>query len=366
MLLFPPQKKGNSMKIKAIRAYKKSLALKKPYTIARDTFTDTVNVFFEIELANGITGFGAACPELEVVGESADMTLVHLQSDAVSYLIGKDIREFLAHLSYFQRTIGHFPGTMAAIDIALHDAFGQWLGIPVVDFYGRQHGKMLTSITIGIKGVTETLQEAREYREQGFKALKVKTGLDEQEDAERIIKLREEFKEHFSIRVDANTGYTSDQLGYFLSATKNAGIEVIEQPFLPGKDDGLLQFGPDVRAIFAADESLTDVHSALVLAHRLPYGIYNIKLMKCGGIKAGLEIASIARQAARHLFWGCNDESCISITAALHAAFSCQHTRFLDLDGSFDLAEDLAEGGFILEDGYLFPNEKPGLGLIKL
>jgi len=354
------------MKIKAIRAYKRSLALKKPYTIARDTFTDTVNVFFEVELANGITGLGAACPEYEVVGETADMTLLNLQSDAVSYLVGRDIREFLAHISHFQRTISHLPGTLAAIDIALHDAFGQWISTPIVNFYGRQHQKMLTSITIGIKGVAETLLEAKEYREQGFRALKVKTGLDEKEDAERIIRLREEFKDHFSIRVDANTGYTPAQLRYFLTATKNENIEVIEQPFLPGKENDLLQFTPSIRALLAADESLTGVHSALALAKDVPYGIYNIKLMKCGGIKTALEIAAIARQASISLFWGCNDESCISIAAALHAALSCEHTRFLDLDGSFDLAEDLAGGGFVLEDGYLFPNERPGLGLIKL
>jgi L-alanine-DL-glutamate epimerase-like enolase superfamily enzyme len=354
------------MKIKAIRAYKKSLALKKPYTIARDTFSDTVNVFLEIDLGSGITGLGAACPELEVVGESADMTLENLQSDALSWLIGRDIREFLAHITHFHQIFGHLPGTMAAIDIALHDAFGQWIGIPIVDFYGRQHQKMLTSVTIGIKDVTETLQEAREYRDQGFRALKVKTGIDENEDAERIIKLREEFKEHFSIRVDANTGYTPAQLRYFLDATKNANIEVIEQPFLPGKENDLLAFEPAARAIFAADESLTDVRSALSLTQQLPYGIYNIKLMKCGGIKTALEIASIARHASVNLFWGCNDESCISIAAALHAALSCEHTRFLDLDGSFDLAEDLAEGGFVLKEGYLFPNNIPGLGLIKL
>jgi L-alanine-DL-glutamate epimerase-like enolase superfamily enzyme len=354
------------MIIKQIRAYKRSLALKKPYTIARDTFTDTINVFFEIELSNGITGLGAACPELEVVGESADMTLSNLQSDALSWLIGKDIREFLAHIFHFQQIFGQLPGTMAAIDIALHDAFGQWLGIPIVDFYGRQHHKMLTSITIGIKNVAETLQEAREYRDQGFRALKVKTGRDELEDAERIIKLREEFGSHFSIRVDANTGYTPQQLRSFLAATSGSAIEVIEQPFLPGKENDLLGFGPSVRAILAADESLTDVKSAMMLAPQVPYGIYNIKLMKCGGMKSGLEIAGIARQAGISLFWGCNDESCISITAALHAAFSCEHTRYLDLDGSFDLAEDLAGGGFVLEEGFLMPNNLPGLGLMKL
>jgi L-alanine-DL-glutamate epimerase-like enolase superfamily enzyme len=56
----------------------------------------------------------------------------------------------------------------------------------------------------------------------------------------------------------------------------------------------------------------------------------------------------------------------VSITAALHAAFACSNTRYLDLDGSFDLAEDVVSGGFILKDGCLSLSGRPGLGLQKL
>ena len=61
--------------------------------------------------------------------------------------------------------------------------------------------------------------------------------------------------------------------------------------------------------------------------------------------------------------WGCNDESCVSITAALHVALACSTTRYLDLDGSFDLASDVATGGFDLADGCLVPLDAPGLGV---
>jgi L-alanine-DL-glutamate epimerase-like enolase superfamily enzyme len=354
------------MNIKSISAYKRSLALKKPYTIARETFTDTVNVFFEVTLQNGIVGLGAACPEYEVVGETPEMTLNNLECDLVLQLVGKDIRGFLGLITSMEAQFGKFPGTMAALDIALHDAFGQFTGISIVDFYGRHHQKMLTSITIGIKGVAETLEEAREYHSLGFKALKVKTGVDEKEDAERIVKLREVYGSQFSIRVDANTGYTTEQLRYFLDATKDLAIEVIEQPFLPGKEIETLEFTQHEKSIFAADESLTDFQSAINLTYGRPFGIYNIKLMKCGGIKSGLEIARIAQHTDIGLFWGCNDESIISITAALHAAFASPNTKYLDLDGSFDLAEDLVTGGFILDQGFLFPNDKSGLGLTRI
>jgi L-alanine-DL-glutamate epimerase-like enolase superfamily enzyme len=354
------------MKITSIRAFKKNLALQKAYTIARETITDVENIFFEITLANGIKGMGAANPAPEVVGETPAQTFQNLQSDFLQFLIGKDIRHFLHHIYTSRQHFNQLPGTQACIDIALHDAFGQFIGIPVVDFYGRQHTKMLTSVTIGIKDVAATIEEAGDYYAKGFRVLKVKTGANAELDAERIIKLKEKFGHQFIIRADANTGYDLNQLKIFLDKTKYAGIELLEQPLVPANDNHLLQLPAAVRSMLAADESLKNAVSALSLAQQQLYGIFNIKLMKCGGISGAFEIAAIAKPAGIDLFWGCNDESIVSITAALHAAFACPHTKYLDLDGSLDLAEDAAKGGFVLKDGYLYTNDKPGLGLTPL
>lgn len=350
------------MEIHSVKAYKKKLSLSRPYTITRETYEYTEIVFLELQLSNGILAMGAASPEFAVVGESPDMTLENLQRDEVMQLKGKDIRQFLSLIRFYNRLFAAFPGTKAAIDIALHDAFAKWLGIPVVDFYGRQHHSMLTSVTIGIKDVAGTLQEAKEYYDKGFKVLKLKTGLHAEEDAERIIKLKEKFGDHFTIRVDANTGYDLKQLQTFLGLVKEQEVELIEQPLLPGIDHQLANLPASLRAKLAADESLKDAAAALQLATNKNYGIFNIKLMKCGGIVAAFDIANIALYAGIDLFWGCNDESCISISAALHAAFACAHTRYIDLDGSFDLAEDIATGGFVLRDGYMKTTNLSGLG----
>lgn len=354
------------MTITSITAFKKLCPIKRPYTITRNTFTEVEIVFLEIELQNGIRGIGASSTDVNVVGESADDTLSNLRSDSVMELAGKDIRNFLPLIKRFRQQFSSFPGTQAAIDIALHDAFCRWLGMPVVDFYGRYHDKLLTSVTIGIKNVAETLEEAQEYFERNFRALKIKTGLDVKQDAERIIRLREKYRDHFFIRVDANTGYNLQQLQEFMDLTRELDVELIEQPLLPGMENELRKLPPELRARLAADESLKNATSALQLTHHVPYGIFNIKLMKCGGILGAFDIATVARQADISLFWGCNDESIVSITAAVHAAYASPNTRYLDLDGSFDLADDLVKGGFILKDGYILPKNEPGLGVTKL
>jgi L-alanine-DL-glutamate epimerase-like enolase superfamily enzyme len=134
-----------------------------------------------------------------------------------------------------------------------------------------------------------------------------------------------------------------------------------------GSEPELATLNASERRLLCADESLLNATSAWQLSNMpQPYGIYNIKLMKSGGISGARDIATITKNAGIDLFWGCNDESIVSIAAALHVAYSCSNTKHLDLDGSFDLAKDLVEGGFFVKEGYLIPNNQPGLGFNKL
>ena len=355
------------MKIIRIRSSLRSVPLKKSYTIAYNTFSSVDLVLLEVELANGIVGYGSASPAEEVVGETPRQTAKHLDSDMIQQLVGRDIRHFQQLIYEVRQHFPLYPGTQAAIDIALHDAFGKFLGIPVVEWYGQKIKALLTSVTIGIKDVAVTLAEAEEYRRMGFRVLKVKTGIELEEDIERVSKLFERFGRSMIIRVDANQGYTLVQLKNFLQATQSFGIELVEQPLPVGSEQELLQLDPYWRGKMTGDESIKDASAALRwAAGNQPFGIYNIKLMKCGGLSGAFSIAQIAAAAGIHLFWGCNDESTISITAALHAAYANENTRYLDLDGNFDLQEDLMAGGFRLDDGYMYIGTGAGFGLIPI
>jgi L-alanine-DL-glutamate epimerase-like enolase superfamily enzyme len=209
--------------------------------------------------------------------------------------------------------------------------------------------------------IPEAIEEAREFKKLGFKVLKVKTGESVEEDIEKVIRLQEIVPD-LKIRVDPNQGYTLKDLQLFLANTKD--IELIEQPLPVGLESDLHTLHS---SILMADESITGPEAAERFTQTpKPFSIYNIKLMKSGGIQAATEIAKIAEKAKIDLFWGCNDESILSITAALHVAYAMPNTRYLDLDGSFDLAEDLVSGGFNLVDGYLHLIEKPGFGITKI
>jgi len=321
-------------------------------------------VIVRIRTSTGLTGLGAAAPEPRVTGETPEACRASLAEESLSWLIGRDIREASRLCREARDRMPDTPAARAAVDMALHDLRAQHLGVPLVELLGRAHETLETSITIGIKPLAETLDEAEEYVARGFEVLKVKVGLSLEEDLERLARLRERVGAGKRIRVDANQGYSSDGVARFFRETASLELEFLEQPLPAGAIEELRALPGEVRDRVAADESLLDERDALSLA--MPpraCGIFNIKLMKCGGVRAALNIAAIAEAARVELMWGCMDESVISITAALHAALASPATRYLDLDGSLDLARDVAQGGFLLEKGWMRTSGAPGLGL---
>lgn len=352
------------MRIQSANARTEALALTRPYTIALATIHAVELSIVELR-AGGLVGLGAASPAEFVTGESAAACRGALSE--LEWLVGRDARTLPALGRELARRMPATPAARAAVDGALHDLLAQKLGLPLVEMLGRAHEGLPTSITIGIKSPAAALEEAREYLGRGFRALKVKLGHDLEEDIERVTRLRELVGPDVTLRVDPNQGYTTASLTRFVSATRDVDIEFLEQP-LPAKDVAALRALPaELRARVAADESLLDERDALALVRPEPAcGIFNIKLMKCGGIQPARGIARIAELAGVRLMWGCMDESRISIAAALHVALASPATRYLDLDGSFDLERDVVSGGFSLQDGILRTLDAPGLGVTPL
>jgi L-alanine-DL-glutamate epimerase-like enolase superfamily enzyme len=353
------------MKITNITVWRENLELTRPYTIAYKTISTVENAFVRIDLTNGVYGVGACNPSKPVVGESLDDAYTLLSTPSTTeWLVGRDIRTMQGLCREVQQRFAQSAGTRAALDIALHDAFARFLGLPLVDVLGRSIKSLPTSITIGIKGVQETLDEAQEYVERKFSVIKVKTGASLEEDIERLTKLRERYGNTITIRIDSNQGYTAAQMVEFFRRTQPLNIELNEQPLPTSDEEGLRSLPEEIRTTIAADESLVSPDDALRLVHTpRACGIFNIKLMKCGGVSKALDIARVAELADVKLMWGCNDESIVSIAAALHAAFASPQTKYIDLDGSLDLARDAVSGGFILENGIMRPTDAPGLGV---
>lgn len=352
------------MRINRVASWRERVALLQPYEISTMRIDAVDLLFVRITTDNGFEGVGSASPAEEVTGESPDACMAALDETRVEWLLGRDPSTPDDLLTELGRSHAATPAARAAIDMAVYDLAARIRGVPLVDLLGRCHDALPTSVTIGISSVEETLAQAEEFLGHGFRCLKVKTGRSFKEDTERLAALRQRVGPEIAIRIDANQGCSLDETRRLGSLAQDLAIELVEQPLPTTSDSALRSLPWSARRIIAADESLHGEKDAEALADPPPAcGIFNIKLMKCGGIRPALAIAGIAESAGIDLMWGCNDESIVSIAAALHAAYACPNTKYLDLDGSFDLSRDPARGGFVVEEGSLRLLDRPGLGV---
>ena len=352
------------MQAEHVRVVRRLLALTEPYAITGEHIDTADIIVLHVRTDTGLDAYGASAPSKRLTGETGASALDTLTTVVVPWLEAASLEQPVELLQDLPAPLAQQPAARAAIDIALHDLRAKQVEAPLRRWLGTRPDDMITSITIGICSVEETVRQGMARLAEGFACLKVKVGEAFEEDVARLQALREAVGKGTSIRVDANEGYSPDEACRFLDAMKRIHIELLEQP-VPREDlDGLKHVTQYAKRIpVMADESAASVQDALRVLDREAASAINIKLMKCGGLGPAREILAAARAHTVPCMLGCFDESRISIGAAAHLALSDDQVFWADLDGHLDLAEDVAQGGVNVAAGYIAVSEEPGLGV---
>lgn len=319
------------------------LPLAERFTIARETWDSTTNVFVTLRFA-GVSGVGESSPAARW-GESIESVLHQLQTVDVAALGNpfnlEGVRELLP------------PGAArAALDIALHDLAGKIAGIPVCKLLGTK-GRPLppTSLTVPITDRDQMMERARKLADHP--ALKIKVGFDGDVDA--VAAIRTVFSG--ALRVDANEGWDEDDAIARLKELERFDIELCEQPIAAGNHEALAHVTASTTIPVLADE---DVSSAAdVAALRGVVDGVNLKLRKAGGIRETLAAIHTARACGMRVMLGCDLDAGIAATAGAHLAGLVDHA---DLDGPLLLADDPFPG-VRYDKGRMILPDLPGLGV---
>ena len=231
--------------------------------------------------------------------------------------------------------IGLLPPGAArnAVDCALWDLDAKLSGERVHETACRMPPRPVpTAMTISLGTVEEMATEARanSYRP----LLKVKVGSDN--DVARIHAVAGAAPK-CRIILDANEGWTKDNIRENLLAAAEFRVALVEQP-LPAGEDEILRHMPHPVPI-CADES---VHTADDLDALVGlYDAVNIKLDKTGGLTSALALRDRARQRGFGVMVGCMVGTSLAMAPALMVA---QDADFVDLDGPLLLARDRSPG----------------------
>lgn len=348
------------MQITHVEVIPVELSLRQPYRVTyHDQVERSAAVFIRVDTRQGLVGWGCAAFVPVITGETlGKITQVcRACADLALELNPLNIEHALSELS---RLTEAAPSALCAFDIAFHDLLGLAAGLPLHRLLGGYRYRIQTSITIGIAPVQETVEVARDRARQGFRILKLKGGLDPQQDVERVRAVSDAFPD-LTLRLDADQGYTAQEALDVARALGNK-LEILEQP-TPAHDwDALQEVTRESPVPVLADESVSGPPSALQMASRhIAHGL-NIKLATCGGLRRAVQMDAIARAARLATMVGCVNEPALLIAAGLGFALSSPNVRYGDLDGHFDLVNDPTVPGFRFEEGWLIASDVPGLG----
>ena len=222
-----------------------------------------------------------------------------------------------------------------AVDCALWDLKAKVKGQSISDMIGIPKAQpRKTAYTLSIDTADKMRQNA--LKAKAYPLLKVKIGdpsgltaclaiMEARPDAELII--------------DANEALTAETLSQFQMTLREKPVIMIEQP-LPQSQDVLIPNEPHELPIFCADESL---HTAKDLGRlwNAGYRAVNVKLDKCGGLTAGLELMRAAKAKGFIIMAGCMVGTSLAMAPIMLLE---SFADYIDLDGPLLLAKDREKG----------------------
>jgi L-alanine-DL-glutamate epimerase-like enolase superfamily enzyme len=266
------------------------------------------------------------------------------------------------------------PPARCAVDLALHDWWGQRLGQPLWRLWGLDDAAIApTSVTLGLGDEAAVLERLERWWQQlPASRIKLKLGSPEGLDHDRALvravaqaleRRRQSRGLAGELQVDANGGWSLEQACRMVGWLADQGVALVEQPLAPLEDPeadcaAFAALELECPIALVADESCWNLADLVRLA---PYvdGV-NIKLLKSGGLAEALLMARAARRLGLGVMLGCYSDSALLNGAA---AQLLPLVRWPDLDSHLNLVDD-PFGGPALEGDRLRPAPSPGLGVI--
>jgi D-galactarolactone cycloisomerase len=327
-------------------------------------------VLVKAETDDGITGWGEAhhgrCPG--GIAKLIDTTIGEL-------VTGMDALDVVGvwQRVYRMQLASHGMGYAAAmalsgLDLALWDIRGKAAGWPLYRLLGGASKPIKAyagGISLGWQEPEALAEEAAGYVAQGYRAVKLRVGDNPRNDIARARAVRARLGDQIEILVDANTGYTLDDVRRVMPAYEELQIGWLEEPF-PAQDYRAYQAAARLGTVpLAAGENHFTRFEFTRLIEDRAVSFVQPDLSKTGGVTEAMRIAGMA-YAWKLSFnphtsaTGINMAATINVLAAVDEpgyfeGDVAKHNPFRDEVGGVPYRLD--------ENGCVRPSEKPGLGV---
>jgi D-galactarolactone cycloisomerase len=296
--------------------------------------------------------------------------------------IGRDIFAYELVATHVYNKLYHLgvqnqmTSSLGAINIALYDAIGRTLGVPVYNLLGGAHTDRIPAYAstgyLSKDPDNQLGDQLERIAGQGFPGVKIKIGVSPASDVERVRLTRKILGDDILVMVDVNGNYTRDIALESMRRLEPFGIHWMEEP-LPLRDtEGFRLLRQQAPISIATGEAAYTVEDFRRVVDARGVDILQPALPTCGGFSQGRQIAALAAQnnlrVSPHV-WG----GAIGLAAALHFMAALPPTPhsdnipyppLLEYDrGDNPLRDQLLTTPIVYDRGAVRVPEGPGLGV---
>ena len=282
----------------------------------------------------------------------------------------------MSNVLYHVRAQSQLAAAVSGLDIALHDALGKLLGLPIYRLLG---GEEQQSVQVYASGGyfhepgALPLEAQLESVAGQFEGYKIKIGHGVESDRLRMQTAREILGEDIAIMADINGAYTADLALESMAALAQFRPFWVEEPVAPEDLPGFRRLAARREGRIAAGEASVNAVEFRELAATGGVDVLMPDLNLCGGYVEALRIADLAHlnglRISPHV-WG----SAVGIIAAAHFAAAIPphphpdrgHSPTwveYDVSANNPLREDLLTMPLSVSRSRLALPEAPGLGV---
>lgn len=256
--------------------------------------------------------------------------------------------------------------TSAAVDLAMWDILGKASGQPLFRLFGGYREDVPCYVTCAYyrdgKDLAELREEMEMLREQGHRAFKAKIGgASLAEDMERLRVIRDVIGDEAELMLDVNSAWdlpTAIEGARLLKEIRPRWLEEPVRWFDDRRELRILARKTDIP--LSAGESEQTGHGVRALLEEQAIDIVQFDCTRMGGFTMGRKLAALAE--LNHVEIAPHHDCFIHAHIVAASPAGCIVESFTDPERD-PLQAELFENPPRIENGTLYLNEEPGLGL---
>lgn len=351
------------MKITAVEAIPFAIPYVKPLKFASGEVHTAEHVLVRVHTDDGIVGVAEAPPRPFTYGETQTGIVAVIEQIFAPQMVGLTLVEREVVGSRLARTVGN-PAAKAAVDMAMWDALGRTLELPVSSLLGGYTDRMRVSHMLGFDEPPVMVAEAEKIRDtHGINTFKVKVGRHPATlDTAVVRALRECFGDAVDLYVDGNRGWTPAES--LRAMREMADLDLLFAEELCPADDvlGRRWLVEQLDVPFIADESVptpADVTREVLSKSATAISIKTART----GFTTSQRVHHLAEGLGLEVVMGNQIDGQLgtACTVAFGAAYELTSRRAGELSNFLDMSDDLLVEPLRIRDGVL--RVPPGVGL---